>query len=254
MGVARTLTKPPIVEVVCGFFFPPIAVTPLFVGKYWAAKKEKDFPRTDLQPAVFDRPSVVLGGGVSPVRSWLLSAEEDLVLQIQPDRFYLNWRRQGDGAYPHFEDHGEVTGVLSRSLAELSEFSAFTREHLAGVAPQPRQLELTKVDFLERGKHWSDVAELARLVPWLAASPAAGEGPEIALAANGQRAGFRVAIALRTMVNPADLSAALHIETRVTGAVGADPRVTFTSMNDVANDMFFDLLSAEARSRFGETT
>ena len=56
------------------------------------------------------------------------------------------------------------------------------------------------------------------------------------------------------MVNPADLSAALHIETRVTGAVGADQRVTFTSMNDVANDMFFDLLSAEARSRFGETT
>ena len=119
--VALRLKDPPIVEVVCGFFFPALAgLDPILIGKYWAEHKEAHgYPKRQLQPPVADRPGFFLGDGVGPLRSWLVSGTDEYLLQIQPDRFYFNWRKR-EGAYPHFNDYEPTKGVLSRSLLELA--------------------------------------------------------------------------------------------------------------------------------------
>ena len=146
--VAPRLKDPPILEVVCGFFFPALAgLDPILVGKYWAEQKEKHgFPNRQLHGPVVERPGFLVAEGVGPLRSWLVSASEEYVLQIQPDRFYFNWRKR-EAQYPHFNDYGETKGVLSQSLAEFDQLGAFARDVL-GEAPKPVQLQLAKTDLL----------------------------------------------------------------------------------------------------------
>ena len=110
-----------------------------------------------------------MGDGVGPLRAWLVSTPDDYVLQIQPDRFYFNWRKR-EGAYPHFGDYEPTKGVLSRSLSELAELGDFTLGAL-GQKPKPTQLELAKIDFLVSPKHWSDHADLAKVLPVLGRLP-----------------------------------------------------------------------------------
>lgn len=73
--MAPRLEDRPIVEVVCRFFFPPLpGLDPLLVGKYWAEEKQTHgYPNGQLQPPVTDRPGLVLGNGVGPLRAWLVS-------------------------------------------------------------------------------------------------------------------------------------------------------------------------------------
>ncbi len=116
------LKDPPIVEVVCGFFFSPLpGLDPLMVGKYWAEQKEKSgYKNRQLQPPVTDRPGLTFADGVAPVRSMLISDTDEYVLQIQPDRFYFNWRRREGHHYPHFNDYKEGEGVLTKGLREFA--------------------------------------------------------------------------------------------------------------------------------------
>jgi len=250
--VAPRLKDPPIIEVVCGFFFPAVrGLDPIFVGKYWAERKEgHGFPNQQLHPPVADRPGLFLGDGVGPLRAWLVSAPDDYVLQIQPDRFYFNWRKR-EGAYPHFGDYGATNGVLSRSLSEFAELGDFTLGAL-GQRPKPTQLELAKIDLLVSPKHWSDQADLTRVLPVLGTLPKITEEPSVNLTLVGDRGGFQLHFAIATVVLASDMSRAIQIETRVTARdPGSDVRRTFEAMNAVANQVFFETVSDKEFSRFG---
>jgi uncharacterized protein (TIGR04255 family) len=249
------LQSPPIVEVVCGFFFQPIGgLDPIMVGKYWSERKQHaGYPKTQLHPPVADRAGVFFGDGVGPIRCWLIGEGDEYVLQIQPDRFYFNWRKRG-GEYPHFNDYGGNTGVLTRSLLEFQEFSAFLRTSL-GHAPKPSRLELAKIDLIGNPTHWSSYSDLRVVLPILGKLPSIGEEPAVNLFFGGEHDGCHLQLSVTNAVLGSEMSAAVQIETRVTAKdAGTEMRETFTKMNDLANKLFFETIAPDALGRFGGVT
>ncbi len=247
----RRLKDPPIVEVVCGFFFSPLArLDPITVGRYWSEEKAREYPKTQLHPPISDRPSLRLGEGIGPVRCWLIGEREEYLLQIQPDRFYFNWRKR-EGEYPHFNKYAEKDGVLRRSLREFREFAQFATAAL-GQTPKPVRLELAKIDMLVSPRHWKNYADLQSVVPMLAKLPKVAEDPNVTLVLAGEREGFQLQFALTNAPLAPDMSAAVQIETRVTTRQAvADDQETFVKMNALANDVFFESLADSEYGRFG---
>ena len=88
------------------------------------------------------------------------------MLQLQHDRFFLDWRRAGGAAYPRFSDHAGQRGLLSRSLEEFEAFSVFW-----GVAHQARpvasRIELVEIDHLVEGRGLARNQRFADALPWL---------------------------------------------------------------------------------------
>lgn len=152
------LDRPPIIEVMCGFIFEPLALDGLVLGVYWDRRRDK-FPEGSLQPALADRPEVVLGN--PPMRAFLTSVDTSRIIQVQNDRLYINWRATG-ATYPRFSTE---SGLLKEALYEFSQLAEFCEERF-GTRPRPTRIELAKIDLFDRRKqHWSDLADLARLIP-----------------------------------------------------------------------------------------
>ncbi len=248
--LARRLKDPPIVEVVCGFFFSQLELDAIVVGKYWSERKEdQGYGRHQLQPAVSDRPGLSLSEGIGPLRCWLIKDTDEYVLQIQADRFYFNWRKR-QGGYPHFADHDGADGVLTKSIREFEEFKEFCASVLKQ-EPTPTRFELTKVDLLVSPGHWKDYADLTIVLPSLGKLPQIADEPSLSISLGGQRDGFQVHFGLTNVVLAEDMSAAVKIETRVSAAASSDIRATMSAMNETANQIFFGMLNETALRRFG---
>lgn len=239
--------RPPITEVVCGWVYDALALDPLLLGIYWDQRKD-EFPKRQLQPAVFDGPAIVFGHGAS--RAMLDSADSSVLLQIQHDRFFMNWRGSGE-RYPRFTGGNGREGLLPRALSEFDRFGAFCEARLAA-RPHVRRLELTKVDRLRRGVDWSDLEDLGRLVPVTATfGPVHAHGRrEIALRFVERRGPETVLISLQSLFDdPSGEMTAVQIETRVMREVedGDDTSEVFRSLNQEANRVFFELVLDAAR-------
>ncbi len=154
------LKLPPIDEVVCGFVFAPQPVDTMDFGIYWDTRLA-DYPGRQVHPALMEG-TTVLQIGASPQRSWLISEDDSRVLQLQHDRFFMNWRRR-DGDYPRFSDHDGKNGLRTQAIAEFEKFGQWLLER----TKQPVQLaryELTKIDTLKRGKHYESTSQLGDLM------------------------------------------------------------------------------------------
>lgn len=249
-----SLKDPPVVEVVCGFFFSPNAeIDPILVGKYWAEEKQKNgFPRKQLLPAATDQPSIFVGAGLVPVRTWLVSESDEYVIQIQSDRLYFNWRRRQE-AYPHFRDSDGMRGVLSRALEELDQFSSFMKRNSeAGLSPT--RVDVAKIDQLTSPKHWKSYADLQRIMPMLERMPDFGGEPVVNLGLTGVREGFEIWTTLRNAVLAPDFSQAVQLDTRAQGSLAHDDDVrgVLEHMNEVVNSIFFTCIP-DAEKIFGGT-
>lgn len=244
------LSSPPIVEVVCGFVFEPLGdLDPMLIGNYWAERRV-DFPKRELQPPISDGPIVF--GGAPPLRCWLISSDEAFLAQIQPDRFYLNWRRRNSD-YPRFSDHpGKPPGILSRAISEFELFSNFCEREL-GKRPRVLSFDLAKIDHLVQGEHWGNLNELSRVIPWLQdfSSFAKADDPDFALRFSEVRGVRRIIVAIDSAVrlNSDETSTrVVKIETRVASIVAADARSGFESANHDLNQVFESLIPKEQRN------
>lgn len=251
------LEAPPIVEVMCGVFFAPIPdIDPIFVGglqQYLGG----DYPRHAIQPAVLDAPGAFFSQGMPPLRSWLISASDDWLLQVQPDRFYVNWRRRGT-EYPRFSG---PRGVLERALSEIARFRQLCRDHLR-TEIAASAVEVAKVDVIIEGVHWRDIEELGRVVPLIGNLTRFSRPPNLELGVNivdrdtvgGSRV---VGLSLSTETVFEDrLARAVKIETRCTQPLtGQDPdalRAGFEKLNTTANAAFFGLIAEAELGRFSK--
>lgn len=141
--------------------FEPIqGLDALELGVYWNSRREA-FPKKDLQPALMDGPSFAIGA--LPMRAILVSPDDSLLLQLQFDRFYLNWRATGT-SYPSFSGRDGKPGLLKKAMEEFAQFKAFCLARF-GLEPKPVQVELAKIDHLVMGRDWKDIADLARILP-----------------------------------------------------------------------------------------
>lgn len=169
---------PPIDEVVCGVRMQDVSqVDPVFVGSYWAGIRDR-FPHRELQPrlpvSTGIRPPIAM---LRALRTWLVSSDGQYLVQIQADRFYLNWRRRGENAYPGFQGRAADPGVLDRFTSEFEAYMRFLAATLGSEA-LVTHAEVTKVDVLRRGTHWSTDDELRAAVALIAPLDAAMGSPE----------------------------------------------------------------------------
>lgn len=248
------LKSPPIVEVVCGVIFEPMPqFDALVAGCYWNARK-LDYPRHQLMPAVIDG-TFLSFSPVPPLRAWLVSADDVWVVQMQQDRFYMNWRARGE-AYPHFASD-ERGGLLARTLLEFDRFAQFCRETL-GVAPKPAGIDVTKVDHLRQGRHWDDFADLARCIPWLGklAEFSRSNDPQVAVRFAENRDGSNVVVSATTQIVQDEAGRAsnvLALESRITRhSIDRSLRDTFLGANAELNGVFASMIpETERNRRFG---
>jgi uncharacterized protein (TIGR04255 family) len=93
-----------------------------------------EFPTPPVMPGV----QIGLGGDYG--RSWLVSSDESLLIQIQSDLFMHNWRRR-EGEYPHFEQLSDLFWERFREFRS-------TLAEMGLAALQLTQLEVTYVNWI----------------------------------------------------------------------------------------------------------
>jgi uncharacterized protein (TIGR04255 family) len=250
-GEFPVLSAPPIVEVICGFTFEPLDLDVLKLGAYWDERSEQ-YPRTKIEPALMDGSGITLGP--SPrLRAMLVSKDNVRVLQLQHDRFFMNWRKEHE-EYPRFSTHGGEPGLLDQALREFELFSEFCERRI-GTRPRTVRVELTKLDVLERPKHWTTAADLAVLLPITAAirNPDHVGNSEFSSHFIEHRTPDALIIAISTILDrPAGETSGVQIETRAlcTLSDGEEPRHGFERANTWVNQAFFRLLGSTATDRF----
>lgn len=173
MADTPTFTNPPIVELVLGAQFSPL--TKLSAGHYgmfWQELGEQwheptDGPVLDDQFELFDRPrwraptrlKLRLEPIRFPGRFTLHHVSGDRLVQIQPTRFHLNWRKQ-EGFYPSYKN------LIAEFEATFAQFTAFVEK--AGIGQVAvNQWEITYVDAFAQGAEWQTPADWPSILPGL---------------------------------------------------------------------------------------
>lgn len=246
------LDRPPIHEVVTGFLFESMPhLTPVQHGVYWE-KRRSSFAEHLLQPAVIEDASIDLD--LLPVRTWLVSPDATRLIQLQHDRLFVNWRRLKEtDEYPRFSRRGASDGLLHFSMSEYGALAGFC-EHIGG-RPKLTSVELSKIDAFVQGVHWSDVIDLADLLPPIAPALklASTSTPALVLRVGEEMPdGLHSVLNISSAVDAASNKMVIRVETWARHLVVAegDLEQVLVRLNSRLNEQFFALIPAEALARF----
>ena len=162
--------RPPVIEVAISVQFDELAAfSPVHFGMFWERIRDR-YPETEHHPPLgsvievfgsqgVQRATLTMEGAFPIGRCWYLGDDGHRLLQLQPNRFALNWRKlDADSTYPSYDT------LRNRFATELEEFLQFAADHELGTF-EPTQCELTYVNHLEAGREWqhrSDVSEFLR--------------------------------------------------------------------------------------------
>lgn len=238
------LHHPPIDEVVCGFVFEALPVLTAMDFGVYAETRRAEYPGWALHPAIADAISL-LHVGPPPLRAWLVSANDEVVLQLQNDRFYTNWRARG-GEYPRFNDRGETRGVKRIALDEFARFAEFCCARAKVKKLTVSRIELTKIDKLVRGKHWDSYADLGKVLGVVRVFDDIKSADPKQLNLTLREADD--ATSLTTVIAVDENTAKIESTMRVNTA--GDPEGLFDQANERINRVFFGLVSREGLKRF----
>jgi len=166
-GRAPRFGAPPVAEVALAIHIEP---TPSFASAhcaaFWGKFLRDTYPTPQNQPASpfvqedFEGdgigPSQVFFGFGSPdVRYWFLNPDQTRLIQMQPDRLILNWRKLQTDVYPHYAN---LKSELERVVHLWSEF-------LDNGLPAVVQAEVTYVNHIPVDEAiFSDVARVGDLL------------------------------------------------------------------------------------------
>jgi len=158
--------NPPVIETVLGVQFTPF---PKFgiphYGLYWE-KIKKAYDRYEVHPPIVSaiedrgpdgRVVINLTGG-SNFRCWFIDESQNNLIQLQKDRFILNWRKvRGDESYPHYEN------IRPKFEQEWIRFCETLEAEGIGT-PEVNQCEVTYVNHIEFDSDLTSCNDLNRLV------------------------------------------------------------------------------------------
>lgn len=139
-----TFDKPPLVEVALGrvFLQRQDFLVPHF-GSFWELVKA-DFPKVAHATPISQSPEsvVVSDEGYWLPRVWLSSPDDVFLIQLQQDRFHVNWRKTT--ANPEYV---RFPAILKRYQALWALFEAFVAE-VTGAPLQPVMNEMVYTNFI----------------------------------------------------------------------------------------------------------
>jgi uncharacterized protein (TIGR04255 family) len=151
--------NPPVIETIAGIQFAPLQewTVPHF-GLYWSQVR-RQFQRVEVHPPV--APEIDGSGTIRialveqpNVRCWYIGPRPTELVQVQQDRFLVNWRQLTDSdAYPHYIDRTRPLFV-----EQLSAFLAFLKQESIS-DPQIIRCELTYVNHIIKGNGWEVAAD-----------------------------------------------------------------------------------------------
>jgi len=140
---------PPIDEVAISVQFPPIdRFFDTHAGLFWRRVRDA-YPRSESQPRLEGPIESADPGPIVPVqlqltpgqgRVWLISEDDDFLIQIQNTRFIQNWRRR-QSQYVHFE---QIRDLFWEHYREFLSF--LTEENLDG--PVVQQVEISYINWI----------------------------------------------------------------------------------------------------------
>jgi uncharacterized protein (TIGR04255 family) len=162
---------PPVVELVIGVQFSPLTnLTSGHYGQFWSElgpewDRSADQPLIEDRFELFDQP--VWPGGVQlrlepvrlPGRFLAYHRSGDRLVQVQPTRFHLNWRKRV-GFYPSY------TKLVGEFEAEYQRFERFVAGCGFGQV-LPNQWELTYIDAFPKGDGWRTPGDWPDVLPGL---------------------------------------------------------------------------------------
>lgn len=215
---------PPVIEVVCGVIFKPLPLDLIDFGVYWARRRNA-YPRREMHPAIMDSPQIMVGLGA--MRLWLVSEPKEFIVQLQSDRFYMNWQRR-EGPRPCYNDKSEhnIAGLRGRFIQELESYKGFCDEfgrHLL----QIERVEVIKIDELKG----DEVLASVRALNWRAAAGmSALDNISMNLAGDDEQGSLSVALR-------GDASR-VRMETRVVLRAEGDPIAALDRANERVNGVF----------------
>ncbi len=175
-GAARLpeFERPPVSEVAISVEFSGIdSWRAGHAGLYWRRIKS-EYPASETQPPLpsqierFDERSpqgpVISMGIVDPnsARFWFLSGDGTKLVQVQRDRFIINWRKvTGTEVYPRYES--EMRPRLEREWRQFEDFIG--EEQLGSLAVQ--QCDITYINDIPQGEGWETLSDsLTLFSPW----------------------------------------------------------------------------------------
>lgn len=141
---------PPVVEVVFGVTFGNEVPATALLGGFWNTVRS-EFPNTNDQkplphtiegsPGTEER--ITISSLPQPRRVWMWSDDHDWLIQLQPDRFLINWKRnKSHDPYPNFDRIFDTfRKYLNQFESYIAEFTEGELEHV--------QYELTYVNQID---------------------------------------------------------------------------------------------------------
>jgi len=160
--------NPPLIEVVCGIMFKPLTtlLTPHF-GVLWETFRP-EYPTcrevAPLTPVIeqfgSEREVPIIFTDVPPLpRIWFIHKEENGIIQVQRDRFIINWRKiRSKDEYPRYH---HVNNLFRKSL---SQFETFLKENKIGEI-EHLQYEMTYINHLPQKEGWETLEGIGELFP-----------------------------------------------------------------------------------------
>lgn len=168
VAIAQALPSfklPPVIEVAAGIHFLQLpgldTVALVRLVDRWRERFPKVQEQVALPPLGPANFMFQFGNSVAPIRLWVLTEDESLLIQVQHDRLLINWRKQqGDNPYPRYDVlraelssiwsdferyiEGAGFGVLRPSAAEVT---FFNRIAVAGASDVPRVIDALSTTF-----------------------------------------------------------------------------------------------------------
>ena len=160
--------NPPVVEVVCGVQFNPIdKFYAPYLGLLWE-KFKPEYPRCNEVPPLaplIERFDEEKHGGMElsnlpPLpRIWFIHKNENGIIQVQRDRFLLNWRKiKATDEYPRYPF------VIENYFSSLNQFTLFLEENGFGKI-YPVQYEMTYINHIFHESGWTSLQNVGDLFP-----------------------------------------------------------------------------------------
>jgi hypothetical protein len=160
--------RPPINELGLGIkLVRPAGLKIAHLGQFWSAVRS-DFPLAEENAPIGPIEAAPNVGGLPLPRLWFLSQDRVLLLQLQLDRFHLNWRSLSkEQTYPSFKS------LLPVFLGYLDLYNRYVKE-MTGESIVISEVELLKSSHMLSGEAWTDLRSIGGTVSFISCPPMTG--------------------------------------------------------------------------------